>query len=321
MSDVSQIDGAAVRCKRESLGWVINDLATRACLSVKQIRQIEEGGMSAFYSESVKLTAAKKVALLLNMTEAQLFGQELPAHAHTEEVMGHDDNMAVLIEKPPLTVSSVSQPPTHHVPIMRSEALHVLAQPPEHVEEESHDSPAPLPDNAGNTAQRALSDPAGRLSSDLPSAVSSDDAPVNESASKQTEPTSGGSNMLKILALFVLALAAAALVQFRVLEKKTDTPALDTTPLPVPAESPNALPFNSSPEPAKPGDNGTPETVSAPSKPTASEAMRSTPTASSSAPSSPSAASAPTATSPATAPAVSAAPTVSPTAEPSSSNR
>ena len=72
MSDISQIDGQSVRLKRESLGWAISDLATMACLSTKQIKQIEEGGMTAFYSESVKLTAARKVAGLLQMSETQV---------------------------------------------------------------------------------------------------------------------------------------------------------------------------------------------------------------------------------------------------------
>ena len=65
MSDITQIDGLSVRRKRESLGWAVSDLATMACLSTKQIKQIEEGGTSAFYSENVKLTAARKVAALL----------------------------------------------------------------------------------------------------------------------------------------------------------------------------------------------------------------------------------------------------------------
>ena len=72
MSDISQIDGQTVRRKREALGLAVSDVATTACLSTKQIKQIEEGGMTAFYSENVKLTAARKVAALLGMTEAQL---------------------------------------------------------------------------------------------------------------------------------------------------------------------------------------------------------------------------------------------------------
>jgi len=61
MGDTPQtINGELLRLKRESLGWLISDLATRACMSIKQIKQLEEGGSSSFYSESVKLTSAKK---------------------------------------------------------------------------------------------------------------------------------------------------------------------------------------------------------------------------------------------------------------------
>ena len=45
------INGDLLRLRREASGWVLNDLATRACMSVKQIRQLEEGGLSAYYSQ------------------------------------------------------------------------------------------------------------------------------------------------------------------------------------------------------------------------------------------------------------------------------
>ena len=86
MSDISHIDGQSVRLKRETMGWAMTDLATLACLSVKQIKQIEEGGTSAFYSENVKLTAARKVAALLQMSEDQLFGQVPPVVAQAASV-------------------------------------------------------------------------------------------------------------------------------------------------------------------------------------------------------------------------------------------
>jgi hypothetical protein len=44
-----------------------------ACLSTKQIQQIENGQSSAFYSPSVKFTAAKKVATLLQLDEKDAF--------------------------------------------------------------------------------------------------------------------------------------------------------------------------------------------------------------------------------------------------------
>lgn len=75
MSDTPQtINGELLRLKRESLGWLISDLATRACMSIKQIKQLEEGGSSSFYSESVKLTSAKKVGSILGLTQDEVFG-------------------------------------------------------------------------------------------------------------------------------------------------------------------------------------------------------------------------------------------------------
>lgn len=69
------VNGDLLRLRREARGWVIGDMATRACMSVKQIRQLEEGGVSAFYSVAVKATAAKKVAALLGLTAEEVLGQ------------------------------------------------------------------------------------------------------------------------------------------------------------------------------------------------------------------------------------------------------
>ena len=55
----SAINGELIRLTRESRGWAIGDLATRSCMSIRQIRQLEEGGTSSFYSLGVKVTAAK----------------------------------------------------------------------------------------------------------------------------------------------------------------------------------------------------------------------------------------------------------------------
>jgi len=80
MSDTpTTINGKLLRLKREERGWVVADMATRACMSVKQIRQLEEGGSSSFYSESVKLTSAKKVGAILGLTPEEVFG--MPAKA------------------------------------------------------------------------------------------------------------------------------------------------------------------------------------------------------------------------------------------------
>lgn len=81
------INGDVLRLQREAKGWTLGDLASRACLSVKQIRQLEEGGNSAFYSESVKINTAKKVAGLLDVSHNELFNvpeQDLEVVAETQ---------------------------------------------------------------------------------------------------------------------------------------------------------------------------------------------------------------------------------------------
>lgn len=82
------INGDLLRLRREERGWVLNDMATRACMSVKQIRQLEEGGISSFYSTAVKITAAKKVGALLGLSSDEVFAATTSpeAVATSEEV-------------------------------------------------------------------------------------------------------------------------------------------------------------------------------------------------------------------------------------------
>lgn len=246
MSDISQIDGAAIRSKRESQGWVPNDLATRACLSVKQIRQIEEGGMSAFYSESVKLTAARKVAALLDMSEAQLFGQARVSPVQAVEQLSVHEATVGLPDNASLEAVPAVMAPTGSPSLSRSEALHVLAQPPEHLDE----APVAAQETAGSDEPVA---PA-------PSTSSEDVPPTSE-------PPQAGSHWLKMLALFVVALAAAAVLQTQVLEKKPEASASDATPLPVPADSSAVMPsaqvsFEPAPEAASDASAGAAKPVS-----------------------------------------------------------
>ena len=231
MSDVSQIDGNAVRLQRESQGWALSDLATRACLSVKQVRQIEEGGMTAFYSETVKLTAARKIAALLQMNEQQLFGQTMPA-AVTVEAEAQEDHLGAESSAQTLGLAKWGGLNSQTSPITRSEVLHELAQPPEHVEE---DAPAPT---------HAVS-----LDGDMPESLSVEDqtlakpdmilpaqsnqaTPPPTAETETAPPSASGHYFLKILALFVVALAAAALLKPTVVEEKGSTPAAEAPAAP-----------------------------------------------------------------------------------------
>ncbi len=51
----------------------VEQLALLACLSKKQIQQIENGQSSSFYSPTIKLVAAKKVAKLIQLDEKDAF--------------------------------------------------------------------------------------------------------------------------------------------------------------------------------------------------------------------------------------------------------
>lgn len=65
-----EIQGKVFKAAREKLRLDIQDLATKACLSKKHITELEQGGISSFYSESHKITVAKKVAKILQLDES-----------------------------------------------------------------------------------------------------------------------------------------------------------------------------------------------------------------------------------------------------------
>ena len=90
---IPQINGDLLRMRREKLGWDLADLATRACLSKKQVKQIEEGGTSSFYSDTVKMTAAKKIGGILGLPEQSVFVVEEP-EVVIEELVSPDDTLS-----------------------------------------------------------------------------------------------------------------------------------------------------------------------------------------------------------------------------------
>ena len=228
MSDISQIDGQTVRRKREALGLAVSDVATTACLSTKQIKQIEEGGMTAFYSENVKLTAARKVAALLGMTEAQLFGQvtpevmqqDPPSPVDEDDVDGQSTFRGAL--------SSHASAPAETAAISRSESWHVLAQPPE--------NPDPSEQASPTNEQIGGSD-------DLAQSEAPDSAVPAASPTEADQPpppeSSNANYLIKILALFLVALAAAALLRQQAGDEKAQAtanePAPAVSPVPEPA--------------------------------------------------------------------------------------
>jgi transcriptional regulator with XRE-family HTH domain len=65
-----EIQGKVFKAAREKLRLDVQDLATKACLSKKHITELEQGGITSFYSESHKITVAKKVAKILQLDES-----------------------------------------------------------------------------------------------------------------------------------------------------------------------------------------------------------------------------------------------------------
>ena len=232
MSDISQIDGQAVRLQRETLGWATTDLATLACLSTKQIKQIEEGGISAFYSENVKLTAARKVAALLQMTEAQLFGQVAAAVLETPVSITQELSQSVTE-----TASIYSVPDkepvveSHHASLSRSEALHFLAQPPEDIDAPHEPVAVELPAEPMPVAADG---------------VQATKMQIAEQTSESAEQETGSSNyMFKIFALFLVALAVAALLRPKAAEEKAEAANQESTaPAPPPMQLPGTISGN-----------------------------------------------------------------------------
>ena len=113
------INGDLLRLRREARGWVLNDMATRACMSVKQVRQLEEGGMSSFYSVAVKVTAAKKVGALLGLSAEEVFAKNAEPAAIEESI----EPEALIAE---VAAEPVSTPVVKHAPVVSAE---VDAQP------------------------------------------------------------------------------------------------------------------------------------------------------------------------------------------------
>ena len=82
---IPDILGSALKAARESRRYERNELASLCCLSAKMITELEEGGMSSFYSYPLKINAAKRVGTLLNLAESDYLNYPRAAIVTTEE--------------------------------------------------------------------------------------------------------------------------------------------------------------------------------------------------------------------------------------------
>jgi transcriptional regulator with XRE-family HTH domain len=70
---IPTIIGESFKKARHAQGLSVSDLASMATLSQNQIEQIESGGNKSFYSESIKIQSARKVAKILGLMDHEAF--------------------------------------------------------------------------------------------------------------------------------------------------------------------------------------------------------------------------------------------------------
>jgi transcriptional regulator with XRE-family HTH domain len=182
-----EINGALLRMRREELGWALPDLATRACLSNKQVKQIEEGGTSSFYSESVKVTAAKKVGGILGLPEQSIFVMDIPELDETQEHEPHSAHPTVGDEAHVETASDSTLDKAHDAP----DAGQTVSQ----------DEQKEIASSAAKPYLKSPSIETTVIQKSTNSALDSEDKPKSKNS------------LWYIIALFVAALGLAAVMQ------------------------------------------------------------------------------------------------------------
>ena len=82
----------SVRSLRTANGVSVEALARHCALSVRQLRQIEEGGTDAFYSPAIKLRAMHKVMEALQQTDTLLALQKSMAREVQSPMFKHNNH-------------------------------------------------------------------------------------------------------------------------------------------------------------------------------------------------------------------------------------
>jgi cytoskeleton protein RodZ len=121
---IPEIRAAAFAAAREKCALSVEELAHLACLSKKQIHQLENGGRDAFYTPAIKYIAAKKVAQLIQLDEKAAFDfgpqAELPLASATDVGLSEsaiekapEQALSQEITRPTEVAKSVIENPIH----------------------------------------------------------------------------------------------------------------------------------------------------------------------------------------------------------------
>jgi len=95
-----EIIGSALKNAREKRGMERSELATQCCLSNKMILELEEGGMTAFYSFQLKLSSAKRVGSFLGLSPSDYFEQVVELTEVPDPVVELEESAAKGGEQP-----------------------------------------------------------------------------------------------------------------------------------------------------------------------------------------------------------------------------
>ena len=102
--------GSALKAAREARRYERSELASLCCLSTKMITELEEGGMSSFYSFPLKINAAKRVGNLLDLSESDYLNYPLAAIVSSEGVQEGSVEGEIKNETNETTPSAIASP-------------------------------------------------------------------------------------------------------------------------------------------------------------------------------------------------------------------
>jgi DNA-binding XRE family transcriptional regulator len=243
-----EIRCAAFSAAREKRAMSVEQLALLACLSKKQIQQIENGQSSSFYSPSIKLVAAKKVAKLIQLDEKDAFDFGLQAElplTQADELTQIESSVAK--SQPSLEEVNVSEKSSASKPASPENAIEVV-QPTE-------DEPREVKKTAGRKRKGDLASPASNEPSAKPILVEPNPEPNNRVLYAASEQKQAGKKWVWLLPVGAIALA---LVQFQPLimgqldalmgtPKPAEVTALTVAPVDAAPASPPAEPVSATP--------------------------------------------------------------------------
>lgn len=89
-----EVIGSTLKAAREARRYERSELANLCCLSAKMILELEDGGMTSFYSLKLKINAAKRVGTVLNLSESDYLSYPrviaVGAEGEDEESLGSE---------------------------------------------------------------------------------------------------------------------------------------------------------------------------------------------------------------------------------------